>query len=312
MPPPTDRKERTDQKERTGRAERTAGAGALTEGLDHLDTAAPAGPPTPAGPARRYAARLRTTVTTPALSVLALLLLWQGAYALGLSATLPSPAAVASSLGDARRDGTLWPALGHSLLRTAVGFAVSVVLGTLLGLLIHRVRAARGALAPVLSALQSLPAAGLVPLGVIVFGESEAAVYAVVLLGAVPSVALGVAGALGQIPPLLIRAGRSLGATGPALVRHILLPAALPGLVAALRQGWTFGWRALMTAELITATPLPGVGQLLSTGKENDDTALVLAAVLLVLTVGIVMESALFTPVERRVLRARGLLPARL
>ncbi|WP_327176523.1 ABC transporter permease subunit [Streptomyces sp. NBC_01335] len=309
MPPPTDQKEQTDQKERTDRRERTDRTAAFTEGLDRLETAS-AGHPAPGGPARRWAARLRTTVTAPALSVLALLLLWQGAYGLGLSATLPSPAAVASSLGDARRDGTLWPALGHSLLRTVAGFAVSVVLGTLLGLLVHRVRAARGALAPVLSALQSLPAAGLVPLGVIVFGESEAAVYAVVLLGAVPSVALGVAGALGQIPPLLLRAGRSLGATGPALVRHILLPAALPGLVAALRQGWTFGWRALMTAELITATPLPGVGRLLNSGKENDDTALVLAAVLLVLTVGVVMESALFTPVERRVLRARGLLPA--
>ncbi|MFD6426922.1 ABC transporter permease, partial [Streptomyces sp. NPDC060198] len=243
------------------------------------------------------------------LPALDLLLIWPGAGGPAHPPTPPPPAAGATPRGAARRDGTLWPALGHSLLRTACGFTVSAVLGTLLGLLIHRVRAARGALAPVLSALQSLPAAGLVPLGVIVFGESEKAVYAVVLLGAVPSVALGVAGALGQIPPLLLRAGRSLGATGPALVRHILLPAALPGLVAALRQGWTFGWRALMTAELITATPLPGVGRLLNSGKENDDTALVLAAVLLVLAVGIVMESALFTPVERRVLRARGLLP---
>lgn len=288
--------------------ERTARAATLTEGLDRLDSA-PVPLPAPGGKARRLATRLRGAVAAPALSALALLLLWQGAYGLGLSAALPSPAAVATSLGDARRDGVLWPALGHSLLRTVAGFAVSVVLGTLLGLLIHRVRAVRGALAPGLSALQSLPAAGLVPLGVIFFGESEKAVYAVVLLGAVPSVALGVAGALGQIPPLLLRAGRSMGATGPSLVRHILLPAALPGLVAALRQGWTFGWRALMTAELITATPLPGVGRLLNSGKEHDDTALVLAAVLLVLTVGIAMESALFTPVERRVLRARGLLP---
>ncbi|MFC9248106.1 ABC transporter permease [Streptomyces sp. NPDC057136] len=281
------------------------GATAVSDGLDTLETP-PAALSSASLPPRR-----RPAAVAPVLALLGVLLFWQAAYALHLSAALPSPTAVAASLAAAWRDGTLLPALGHSLLRTAAGFTASVLLGTLTGLLIHRVRAARSALSPVLSALQSLPAAGLVPLAVIVLGESEQAVYAVVLLGAVPSVALGLAGALGQIPPLLLRAGRSLGATGRDYARHILLPAALPGLVAALRHGWTFGWRALMTAELITATPLPGVGQLLNSGKQQADPALVLAAVVLILAVGIAVESAVFAPAERRVLRIRGLLPER-
>ncbi|GAA1350689.1 ABC transporter permease [Streptomyces beijiangensis] len=205
--------------------------------------------------------------------------------------------------------GSLVPALGHSLFRTVLGFTASVLLGSAIGLLIRRYAPVRRGLSPVLSAIQSLPAAGLVPLAVLVLSESEQAVYAVVLLGAVPSVAMGLVGALDQIPPLLLRAGRTMGATGWDSVRYVLLPASLPGIVHALRQGWTFGWRALMTAELITETPLPGIGEILNTGKQTDDTALTLAAVGVILAVGVVVESAIFTPVERRVLRTRGLLP---
>ncbi|MFD6427029.1 hypothetical protein ACFWEP_34385, partial [Streptomyces sp. NPDC060198] len=92
MPPPTEQKERT------------AEAAALTEGLDRLDTA-PVRPPTTGVNARRRVARLRGAAGAPALSALVLLLLWQGAWGLGLSATLPSPAARAPSQGDARGGG---------------------------------------------------------------------------------------------------------------------------------------------------------------------------------------------------------------
>nr|WP_272922563.1 ABC transporter permease subunit [Streptomyces sp. SID5785] len=162
---------------------------------------------------------------------------------------------------------------------------------------------------PVLSALQSLPAAALVPVAVVGLGESERAVYAVLLLGAVPSIAVGVANALDQVPPLLTRAAWSLGSGGLDRVLHVRGPAALPGIVAALRQGWTFGWRALMTAELVTSVPLPGVGRILDEGRQQDDLALVLAAVAVILTIGVAVEWLLFAPVERRVLAVRGLAP---
>jgi NitT/TauT family transport system permease protein len=288
-------------------------AGSVSDGLDVLET--PAAPKTAAGSSRlsRFS-RGRWPVSAPVGPVVALLgvlALWQGACSLRLSSTLPSPWSVTAALVGLWQDGSLVSSLSHSLLRTVAGFAASVVVGGLTGLLIHRFQPVRSTLSPVLSALQSLPAAGLVPLAVVVLGESESAVYAVILLGAAPAVALGLAGALRQIPPVLLLAGRSMGARGAAHVRHVLLPAALPGLVAALRQGWTFGWRALMTAELVTVTPLAGVGQILDAGRQRDDTALVMAAVVLILVIGIAVESAVFTPIERRVLRTRGLLPHR-
>ncbi|MHC0430584.1 ABC transporter permease [Streptomyces sp. O3] len=276
----------------------------MASGLDALET------PAPSAAAAAYR-RVLAKATPPAVAVAAVLFLWQVAYTLSWSDTLPAPAAVWGELADAWSDGTLLPGLGHSLLRCLVGFGASAAIGVPLGLLLTRVTPLRTVLGPILSAVQSLPAAALVPVAVIALGDSEGAVYAVVLLGAVPSIAVGVTAAVDQVPPLLLRAGQSMGATGVRGALHVLVPAALPGLVTALRQGWTFGWRALMTAELITATPLPGIGRMLDAGKQSGELSLVLAAVLLILVVGVLVESAVFAPLERRVLRGRGLATAR-
>lgn len=267
--------------------------------------------PTTADTARAASRRAAARLGPPLLALVLVLTLWQAAYALRLSATLPSPAEVAGELASAWSDGSLLPAIGHSLLRCLIGFGASAVVGLPLGLLLSRVTPLRTVLYPILSSVQSLPAAALVPVAVIALGPSEGAVYAVVLLGAVPSITVGVISAIDQVPPLLLRAGTSMGATGLTGTVHVLVPAALPGFVAALRQGWTFGWRALMTAELITATPLPGVGRMLADGNDRGQLDLVLASVVVILAVGVLVESALFSPLERRVLLDRGLRPAR-
>ncbi|WP_406253495.1 ABC transporter permease [Streptomyces atratus] len=259
--------------------------------------------------ARRWPRRTAAQAAPPLLAVTLVLALWQAAYLLGFSDTLPAPAEVADDLGAAWRAGTLLPALGHSLARCLFGFMASAVIGTLLGLLLARIGPLRTTVGPVLGALQSLPAAALVPVAVIALGESESAVYAVVLLGAVPSIAVGILSAVRQIPPQLLRAARTMGATGRATATHILLPAALPGCVVALKQGWTFGWRALMTAELITSTQLPGIGRMLDEGRNQHDFSLVLAAVVLILALGTAIDVGVFGPLERRVLSHRGLAP---
>ncbi|MER8062320.1 MULTISPECIES: ABC transporter permease subunit [unclassified Streptomyces] len=196
----------------------------------------------------------------------------------------------------------LAPALLHSLQCCLLGFLASVTIGVPLSLLLSAARVIRTPIAPILSAIQSLPAAALVPVAVVCLGNSERAVCTVVLLGAVPAIATGTLASLDQIPPLLRRAGRSMGATGPTCIRHVLLPAALPGLVTALEQGWTFGWCALMTAELITATPLPGIGHLLDDGRRSGHLSQVLAATAVILAVGVLVESVAFAPARRYVL----------
>jgi NitT/TauT family transport system permease protein len=100
-----------------------------------------------------------------------------------------------------------------------------------------------------------------------------------------------------------------MGAGRFSSARHILLPAALPGFLAGLKQGWAFSWRSLMAAELIALSPALGfgLGAYLNQGSSFSDMPTVIAAIFLILLVGVGIELAVFRPVERAVLRARGL-----
>jgi NitT/TauT family transport system permease protein len=202
--------------------------------------------------------------------------------------------------------------MGVSLSRGGLGFLAALAIGTPLGLLIARVHAVRRGIGPLVSGLQSLPSVAWVPAAIIFFGIGNAAIYAVVLLGAVPSIANGMVSGIDQVPPLYRHVGQVLGARGFAVSRHVLLPAALPGYVGGLRQGWAFSWRSLMAAELIVKSPElgTGLGQLLEEGRFLQDMSLVFAGILGILVVGIAVELLLFAPLERRVLRRRGLLLA--
>ncbi len=144
------------------------------------------------------------------------------------------------------------------------------------------------------------------PAAVIWLGPDNVAIYAVILLGSVPSVANGLVAGIDQVPPLFLRAGRTMGATGLAGVRHVLIPAALPGYLAGLKQGWAFSWRSLMAAELIASSPELGLGRYLQSRREAADMPGVLLGILLILIVGIAIELAFMAPIERHLLRDRG------
>jgi NitT/TauT family transport system permease protein len=282
---------------------------AVEAGLDALDSA-------PVQPARTPVRRiLRERVLPPVAAVALVLLAWQVACEAEVKPDylLPSPADVWRALSDQWYEGTLFSTVWTSMQRGALGFAAAVVIGTALGLLLGAVRSLRTGIGPVLSGLQSLPSVAWVPAAVVWFGLTDATIYAVVLLGAVPSIANGLLAGVDQVPPLYLRAGRVLGATGPAQVRHVLLPAALPGYLAGLKQGWAFSWRSLMAAELIASSPELGLGlgQLLENARTYQDMALVLATIGEILVVGIAVDLLLFAPLERRVLRSRGLAGAR-
>ncbi|KPI03160.1 ABC-type transporter, integral membrane subunit [Actinobacteria bacterium OK074] len=286
-------------------------AAAVGAGLDALD-----GPVlSTAGPLTSLRRFLVGRVLPPAVAAVLVLLLWQGACAAHLKPDylLPSPADVWHALSDQWYEGTLFSTVWTSVRRGALGFAAAVGLGTALGLTLSAVRTLRVALGPLLSGLQSLPSVAWVPPAIVWFGLSNATMYTVILLGAVPSIANGLLAGVDQVPSLYLRAGRILGATGPAGVRHVLLPAALPGYLAGLKQGWAFAWRSLMAAELIASSPELGLGlgQLLETARSYQDMALVLAAIGEILAVGIAVDLLLFAPLERRVLRARGLAVSR-
>jgi NitT/TauT family transport system permease protein len=289
----------------TGPAGDLAGDRAVVAGLDELETGAAL--PSEPSLGRRF---VRTTMP-PVLFLAALVGIWQLAYLAKLkpSYALPGPAAVAQTFWETVQDGRAAEAIWTSLSRGAVGFGMSLVIGTLLGLAMWASRWLRAAIGPLVSGLQSLPSVAWVPAAIIWFQLSDAAIYTVVLLGAVPSIANGLLTGMKQVPPLFDRVGRVLGLSAPGRIRHVLLPAALPGYLGGLRQGWAFAWRSLMAAELITYSPKlgQGLGQLLDIGRELSQMSLVITSIALILVVGIAIELLVFAPLERGVLRRRGL-----
>lgn len=254
-------------------------------------------------------------VLPPAVAVVLVLAVWKVLVLAHVTDDykLPDPSAVGHSLGELWTRGTLFDIIWTSVSRGLLGFLAALALGTPLGLLVARVRFVRAALGPILSGLQSLPSVAWVPAAVIWLGITDSAMYAVILLGAVPSIANGLVSGIDQVPPLYLRAGRTLGATGARGAWHVLLPAALPGYLAGLKQGWAFSWRSLMAAELIASSPDLGLGlgQYLENARTDSDMPGVLLGILLILFVGIAIDLIVFSPLERRVLRGRGLAAGR-
>jgi NitT/TauT family transport system permease protein len=277
----------------------------VVAGLDELGSGVTL-PPSPG-----IGRRLTRSVLPPVVFLALLVGVWQLAYVLKLkpSYALPGPADVAQTFWDTVQDGRAAEAVWTSLSRGAVGFGLSLVIGTLLGLAMWSSRWVQAAIGPIVSGLLSLPSVAWVPAAIIWFQLSNAAIYTVVLLGAVPSIANGLLTGMKQVPPIYDRVGRVLGLSTVGRVRHVLLPAALPGYLGGLRQGWAFAWRSLMAAELITYSPRlgQGLGQLLNIGRELSQMSLVITSIALILVVGVAIELLVFAPLERGVLRRRGL-----
>ena len=277
----------------------------LEAGLDALETVQTSRTP--------FRQTLVQKILPPIVAVALVVVVWQVLIAFRVvddPTRLPSPSAVWGEVREAWLQGTLLDYIWTSVSRGLLGFLFALVIGTPLGLLVARVKFVRAAIGPILSGLQSLPSVAWVPPAVVWLGLNNEMMYAVILLGAVPSIANGLVSGVDQVPPLFLRAGRTMGATGLRGTWYIVMPAALPGYLAGLKQGWAFSWRSLMAAEIIASSPDLGVGlgQLLENGRNASSMSMVFLAILLILIVGIAIDLLIFSPLERWVLRNRGLL----
>ena len=276
----------------------------LAAGLDRLQT----DPERPHSRWRTFTA----SVLPPIVFVLLLLVVWQLYIVIASPRPdqAPSPMDVATALGTAWESGRLQLAITTSLERGIIGFLIAIVVGTPIGLLLAEVKPIRRAVGPIISGLQVLPSVAWVPAAIIWFGLTDATVYFVILMGAIPSIVNGLVAGIDQVPPQLRRVGTVLGASRVQLATLVILPAALPGYVAGLKQGWAFSWRSLMAAEIIAmgGTIGFGLGSMLQNNRDLADLAGVLGTILVILAIGILIELVFFGPLERRMLRGRGLL----
>jgi NitT/TauT family transport system permease protein len=246
----------------------------------------------------------------PKLAAVALVLAaWQAVVWSGWKPdyVLPGPLPVLRRLAEDLGQPDFYGGVAITLRRALIGYALAVLIGSTVGLMVARVTVLRKAFGAALLGLQSMPSITWFPLAILLFQLSESAIVFVVLLGAAPAIAAGLLNGVDHVQPILVRVGRVMGAKGLALYRHVILPAALPSFVGGLKQGWAFAWRSLMAGELIViVSHEPSLGVRLEFAREFSDAVQLLALMIVIFVIGIVVDS-LFGAVDGRIRSRWGL-----
>jgi NitT/TauT family transport system permease protein len=233
---------------------------------------------------------------------LVLLLSWEVASRSGLYSPvlLPSPLNVFEYLWQSGMDGTLWTATLVTMKRLLLGYGIGLLFGVPLGLLTARSRIMQDTLGLLALGVQTLPSVCWVPLALLWFGQSEAAMLFVVVMGTLWSVIIATSDGVRAMPPIYLRAARTMGSSGLHTWVKVILPASLPYLVGGMKQGWAFAWRSLMAAEIfVTILTGFGLGQLLQYGRELLAMDQVVAVMAIIIVIGLLADRILFSPWER-------------
>jgi sulfonate transport system permease protein len=179
---------------------------------------------------------------------------------------LPPPSTILATLWELFRSGDLARNAVASLVRVVTGFAIGVVIGTILGSAAGYSGLFRRFVDPTLQGLRAVPSIAWVPLFILWLGIFEESKIALIAVGVFLPVYLGVMGAIVSVDRKIVEVGRVFRLSGPALIRRILLPAILPSYVLALRSGLGLGWMFLVAAEFMGASE--GLGYLLIDGEQ--------------------------------------------
>jgi len=240
---------------------------------------------------------------------LSLLLALEAASRLGWVAPhlLPPPSEVLN---------TLWWLLGQGLaghvaasgLRVLAGFAAGAGLALAVGALVGLSRRSERFLDPSFQALRAIPSLAWVPLLLLWLGIDEAPKIVLIAIGAFFPVYMGVASGFRDVDRKLVEVARMAGLSSLALVRRVLLPAAMPAVLTGLRNGLSLAWMFMVAAELIAATR--GLGYLLTDGRETSRADIVLAAIVLLALLG-KLSDTLMQRLERRLLAWRDTFDSR-
>lgn len=215
---------------------------------------------------------------------------------------LPAPAQVFDYLKEAALDGTLLQAIAVTGRRLLLGYAAGVALGLPLGFLTARFQWLSDTAGVLALGIQTLPSVCWIPLAMLWFGQTEAAMLFVVIMGTFGSIVMTTEHGVRSLPPIYSRAARTMGSRGVHSLIYVRFPASLPFVITGMKQGWAFAWRSLMAAEVyVTILTGFGLGHLLHYGRELHAMDQVLGVMFVIVAVGLAADRILFLPFERRI-----------
>ncbi|TIR17624.1 MAG: ABC transporter permease subunit [Mesorhizobium sp.] len=229
-----------------------------------------------------------------AITILVLLTAWTAASLLQLVSPvfLPSPAAVWAKIVVVARDGfvdaTLLQHIVASLWRVFAALVAAILVGVPVGLAIGISRIGRGVFDPLLEFLRPIPPLAYLPLIIIWFGIGEPSKILVIAIAMLAPVALSTAAGVRGVSRERVDAARSLGATRAQVIRHVILPSALPSILTGLRIALGAGWSTLVAAELVAATR--GLGFMIQSAAQFLVTDVVVMGILVIAIIAFALE----------------------
>src|SRR4029453_15531919 len=235
--------------------------------------------------------------------------LWESAFRAKIwsPVLLPAPKQVAEYLETTASDGTLLQATVITMRRLLIGYVIGVIVGLPLGLLTARWKVFGDTIGTLALGLQTLTSVCWVPLALLWFGQTEAAMLFVVVMGTLWSVIIATETGVRNVPPIYRAARLTMGSKRLPILFTVILPAALPFIVSGMKQGWAFAWRSLMAAEIfVTILTGFGLGQLLHYGRELSAMEQVIGIMIVIVVIGLLADKIFFSPIEKFLHRRWG------
>jgi NitT/TauT family transport system permease protein len=228
-----------------------------------------------------------------------LVALWQGASSAGLlpPSVLPAFWDVAASLGAMIGSGEIFTHTAASFARAGAGFAIAVVAGIVLGLVMARVRSVQRALEPILLLIYPVPKPALIPLFMIWLGIGDASKVTVIALACLLPVVVAAYNGARSVDDMLLWSARARGTSPRGLLWRVVLPAALPQIAAGVRTAIAIAIIVLVSSEFISAET--GLGYLIfSYGGVGADDAM-LAVVIWLAVLGYLLDRCYLAGLRR-------------
>ncbi|HUG57380.1 MAG TPA: ABC transporter permease [Candidimonas sp.] len=215
---------------------------------------------------------------------------------------LPSPLVVLEKLLELMREpyagSLLQQHLLASLEKFGAAYVLAVVIGVPLGLMMGRFRPLEWAVGPLFEALRFVPPIAWVPFSILWLGTGFLSPVLVIFAGVFSSCVVNAYSGARQIDKPLLEAAQTMGAGRWKTLTEVLIPAALPQIVAGMRIGAGFGWQSLIGAELIVGST--GLGYLIIQGESNVQASVVIAGMIVIGVVGAIID-VVMRMVERRI-----------
>ena len=232
-----------------------------------------------------------------ALSLLALVLVWQLAAMVVNSPLLPDPPTVLEAMIRAAKTGALQRNIGITLARVAASFVIAMALGSAIGIMLGRSSRLDGLFGPWVVVMLNLPALVIIILCYVWFGLTEVAAITAVAINKIPNVAVTMREGAVALSRDLDEMAKVYRLSRWKMLRNVTLPQLVPFFAASARSGLALTWKIVLVVELLGRSN--GVGFELQTAFQLFDVAMVLAYALAFTVVVQVIEIGLLQPWER-------------